>query len=105
MSSSFELRRLRYFVKVGEMGSLTRAAAALHIAQPALSQQVRILESELGLFERGPRGVGPTDAGRRLRVEARRLLDEMGSIAERVRDASDPKGRSCWVWVNPSVRC
>ena len=47
MSSSFELRRLRYFVKVAELGSLTRAAASLHIAQPALSQQIRMLESRI----------------------------------------------------------
>ena len=95
MSSSFELRRLRYFVKVAEAGSLTRAAAAVHIAQPALSQQIRMLELELGLdlFDRGPRGVKPTEAGKRLLVEARRLLDEMGSVAERVRSPSDPEGQ------------
>ena len=95
MSSSFELRRLRYFVKVAESGSLTRAAAALHVAQPALSQQIRLLESELGMevFERGPRGVRPTEVGKRLLVEARRLLDEVGSITERIRDPGDPEGQ------------
>lgn len=95
MSSSFELRRLRYFIKVAEMESLTRAAEALHIAQPALSQQMRILEAELGVrvFERGPRGVTPTEAGKRLLAEARRLLEQVGSIAERVRSPSDPEGQ------------
>ena len=95
MSSSFDLRRLRYFVKVAELGSLTRAAAALHIAQPALSQQMRMLESELGVevFERGPRGVRLTEAGKRLLVEARRLLDDMSAIAERIRDPGDPEGQ------------
>jgi LysR family nitrogen assimilation transcriptional regulator len=95
MSSTFDLRRLRYFVKVAELESLTRAAEALHIAQPALSQQIRMLESELGVkvFDRTPRGVRQTEAGQRLLAEARRLLDEMGSIAERVRSPSDPEGQ------------
>jgi LysR family transcriptional regulator, nitrogen assimilation regulatory protein len=95
MPSSFDLRRLRYFVKVAELESLTRAAESLHIAQPALSQQIRMLEAELGVrvFDRTPRGVRRTEAGQRLFVEARRLLDEIGSIAERVRNPSDPEGQ------------
>jgi LysR family nitrogen assimilation transcriptional regulator len=95
MSGSFELRRLRYFVKIAELGSVTRAAGALHIAQPALSQHIRLLESELGvpLFCRGPKGVSLTEAGERLLREARRLLDEMGTLPERVRAPSDPEGQ------------
>ncbi len=60
-----ELRQLRYFVKIVELGSMGRAANELEIAQSALSQQVSRLESELctRLFIRDPRGVSPTEAG------------------------------------------
>ena len=59
------LRYLRYFVAVGETRNLSRAAAELHVAQPALSRQIRDLERELGveLLERHPKGVTPTPAG------------------------------------------
>ncbi len=58
-------RRLKYFVKIVDIGSLTQAAEVLHIAQPALSQQVATLEGELNqqLLIRTKRGVTPTDAG------------------------------------------
>ncbi len=95
MASPLDLRRLRTFVKVAELGSLTRAAEALHVAQPALSQQVRSLEAELGvkLLARGPRGVAPTEAGQRLLVEAKGLLAGMKAMVERVRgDSSEPEG-------------
>lgn len=61
-----ELRLLRYFAAVCEHGSVHGAAAALHVAQPSLSRQIRGLERDLGfsLFERTPRGVTLTAAGR-----------------------------------------
>ncbi|MFI6515886.1 LysR family transcriptional regulator [Spirillospora sp. NPDC050679] len=60
-----ELRRFRYFVAVVEQGGFTRAAEMLPMSQPALSQQIRILEREVGvpLLERGPGGATPTPAG------------------------------------------
>ncbi|RZL96219.1 MAG: LysR family transcriptional regulator [Variovorax sp.] len=60
-----ELRQLRYFVRIVELGSLSRAARDLHIAQPALSQQLANLEGELGLrlLARSVRGVTATEAG------------------------------------------
>ena len=60
-----DLRQLRYFVKVVECGNVTHASEALHVAQPAVSQQMRNLEQDLGmqLLERSVRGVAPTAAG------------------------------------------
>ena len=65
---SVELRHLRCFVTVADHGQVSAAAEAMHIAQPAVSQTIRQLEAELGvaLFERHPRGVRLTDAGRDL---------------------------------------
>lgn len=95
MPASFDLRRLRYFVTVAGLGSVTRAAEVLHIAQPALSQHIRALETDLGvkLLDRGPRGVALTEAGRRLQSEARDLLAGVKGLLERVRDdAREPEG-------------
>ena len=60
-----DLKQLEYFVRVAELGSFTRAAIALDIAQPALSRQVRLLEVELRqtLLTRNGRGAVPTEAG------------------------------------------
>ncbi len=60
-----ELRQIRYFVKVVELGSMSRAALELDIVQSALSQQISRLESELStrLLQRTSKGVVPTEAG------------------------------------------
>ena len=69
-------RRLKYFVKIVDIGSLTQAAEVLHIAQPALSQQVATLEGEMDqqLLIRTKRGVTPTEAGKILYTHARTIL-------------------------------
>ncbi len=71
-----EFRQLRYYVTIVEAGSLTRAATVLHIAQPALSQQMAGLEQAVGmrLLTRSVRGVVPTDAGWAVYRHAQTLL-------------------------------
>src|ERR1700690_4304362 len=71
-----DLRKLRYFVVVADTLHFGRAADELHIAQPALSRQIRALEHDLGtpLFTRDSHGVALTDAGRQLLTDAGPLL-------------------------------
>lgn len=84
-----ELRRLRYFVAVAEELHFRRAAERLHLAQPALSQQVRKLEIELGvdLLHRNKRGVAMTPAGSVFLGEARRVLRQADKAARAAREA------------------
>jgi LysR family transcriptional activator of glutamate synthase operon len=76
-----ELRQLRYLVAVADERHFTRAAAREHVAQPALSQQIRRLEDELGvaLVQRTTRRVALTEAGDLLVARARRALAELDS--------------------------
>ncbi len=85
-----ELHQLRSFVAVLEEGSITRAAARLHIAQQSLSQQMRTLEAQLGapLLVRSSRGVTPTAVGEVLLHEARGLLAHAGRAADAVQRAA-----------------
>ena len=80
-----ELRHLRYFIAVGEEQHFGRAANRLHVVQPALSRQIRDLERELGflLFDRLPRGVRLSAAGKLFLNDARRILQDVDEAKRR----------------------
>jgi DNA-binding transcriptional LysR family regulator len=91
-----ELRQLEYFAAVARHGGFTRAADALWITQPALSQQIRRLEAEVGvaLLRRTPRGAELTPAGEDLLVHAEAVLAEVGRAREELdRHAGVTRGR------------
>ena len=95
-TAMIDLRQLHYFVVVVEEGQMTRAAARLHIAQPALSQAIGKLETDLGvrLFERHSRGVTPTEAGAAFFQRALRAL----LAVEEAEDAVEP-----WLRAGPRL--
>ncbi|MGN5480054.1 LysR family transcriptional regulator [Cupriavidus basilensis] len=93
---SVDVRGLRSFLAVAAAGSISRAAETLHIAQPALSLQIRQIEEALGvdLFTRSHRGVSITAAGQRFESHARDILKRLDLACEDVRDlVTDPEGR------------
>jgi LysR family transcriptional regulator, transcription activator of glutamate synthase operon len=85
-----EIRQLRSVVAVARYASFTKGAAALSLAQPALSQQIAALERELGvrLFERTNRRVALTDAGRRFTIRAERILADLDAAAEEMSEVA-----------------
>src|SRR5262245_26660473 len=81
------LPHIRAFVTAAALGNLSRAAAAMHLTQPALSKQIRTLERDLGvqLFDRVGRGVQLTSAGRDLLQSGRQLLLQADGLVEQAR--------------------
>ncbi|HEY1931102.1 MAG TPA: LysR family transcriptional regulator [Acetobacteraceae bacterium] len=91
-----EIRSLSYFVRIAELGSITRAAAHLRVAQPALTRQVQRLEDELGvaLFTRVNRGVRLTEAGQKLLEGATRILRDVERTSDEIRaQDAHPSGK------------
>src|SRR5580658_3877850 len=90
-----ELRHLKYFITIGEEQHYGRAARRLRVAQPALSRQVQDLEKEIGfeLFERLPRGVKLSAAGKLFLEDVRRILQDVNEAAARAGRVAS--GRSC----------
>src|SRR5216684_2285613 len=91
-----ELRSLAYFTRIAELGSITRAASHLRLAQPALTRHVQRLEEELGvaLFTRANRGVRLTEAGEKLLESASRILRDVERTGDEIRaQDAHPSGR------------
>jgi LysR family nitrogen assimilation transcriptional regulator len=91
-----DLRSIRYFVQIADLGSITRASEHLGIAQPALSRHVRSIEAELGteLLVRLPRGVRLTGAGLQFLDHCRRIVRELARARDELRSTTEvPKGR------------
>lgn len=82
-----DLKQLRALVTVAETGNVTRASALLHLVQPAVSRQLKLLEEDVGapLFDRGRHGMVLTDAGRTLVEHARRILHEVARARAEIR--------------------
>lgn len=100
-----ELRHLRYFVSVAELGSVSRAAEKLFIAQPALSAQIKQLEEEVGaaLFVRLPRGVRLTPAGESFFVDARAILARAQQATLRAREKQSGQRSTLRIGLVPTA--
>jgi len=97
--------QLRYFVAVVDEGSFSRAAAKVRVAQPSLSQQIRKLEAEVGqpLFDRLPRSVVLTEAGRCLIDYARQILASIGDARRCVDELKDKVAGGLAVGAIPTI--
>lgn len=100
-----EIKQLRAFIAVAETGSVTRAADVLHVVQPALSRQIRLLEEELGvpLFERERHGMVLTPAGRQFAERARNAIRELDLAKAELAPASAPVTGSVVIGYLPST--
>ena len=100
-----DLKQLEYFVRVAELGSFTRAAIALDVAQPALSRQVRLLEVELrqNLLTRNGRGAIPTEAGQLLLEHGRGILHQVALAREELGAARGALAGRVSIGLPPSL--
>ncbi|MRK21935.1 LysR family transcriptional regulator [Pseudomonas sp. JG-B] len=100
-----DIVRLKTLIHVAELGSLSKAANRLHIAQPALSRQIRHLEEELGveLFERHGRGMVVTELGLQIVEHASRILEEIESIRATASAGSSSLWGSVTIGATPTV--
>src|SRR5215470_20454839 len=91
-----ELKQLKYFLRVAELGSFSKAAVQLSVAQPILSRQIRSLEHDLNaeLFYRNGRGIVLSEAGKLLEAYAKEIVQTAGKASfEIMAMKSSPRGR------------
>ena len=88
MRTIMDLKQLRYFMAIVEERQITAAARRLHMAQPPLSNQMKMLEDEIGLklFQRGPHHIELTEAGELLAARAAQLLDMAAMTKRELKD-------------------
>ena len=100
-----DTEKLRSFLHVAELGSLSKAAKRLHISQPALSRQVSLLEEEVSaqLFERTGRGMALTAAGRTLASRGRALLSQLEQLQQEVAAESAQISGAVRLAIPPSL--
>jgi LysR family hydrogen peroxide-inducible transcriptional activator len=104
-ADTMNLRDLRYLIALADLRHFGRAAEACHVSQPTLSTQVRKLEDELGvaLFERAPRQVMLTPAGKDIVERARRIWAEVEQMREAARRTADPEAGSVRLGLFPTL--
>lgn len=100
-----DLVQLRTFIQVAELGSLSKAADRIRIAQPALSRQIRLLEAELGvaLFDRHGRGMVITERGRQLLRHAVRVLADIDELRLEAAESLDSLTGRVVIGMPPTV--
>lgn len=100
-----DFRQLKTFLTVVDTGNITRAAEILHLVQPAVSRQIKLLEEDLGtpLFERQRHGMVPTEAGRMLVNYARRSMLELDRARAEIVGAKDGIGGIVTLGLLPST--
>ncbi len=100
-----ELRQLHYFIAIAEEGSITAAAARLHLTQPPLSQQLKKLEEELNvvLFERDSRKVQLTDVGQLFLIRAKQILALSEATQSEISDYANGCQGTIFVGITPTA--
>lgn len=100
-----EVHQLRYFCAVAESGNFTRAAEAMRVAQPSLSQQIHKLEDELGakLFDRLPRSARLTQFGRAFLPKAQAILRQIGEARTEIREMASIESGEVILGAIPTV--
>lgn len=103
--AAINLRQLRYFVRIAEVGNITRAAEQLNVAQPALGLQIRQLEQDLRteLLLRHSRGVVLTEAGRLLLERARRILQDVEDTRRDIQAIAGSDQEMLSLGLTPSI--
>jgi len=100
-----ELKQLKYFIHVAELGSVTRAATILSVPQPAISREIRQLEVELRqtLLVRTGRGVSTTEAGKLLLAHAQGILEQVERAREELDETKGAAVGQIAIGITPSV--